>query len=183
MISHHIHCRKWQEDSLDFIGRQPTHRPSQVPWGPEDDGYYGFFLQLWVDGVRLKVPNTLCLQFYQPMDDGDDPSPFIVPIRPGDALNTEQNITLKEEYGAWSLVFEEAQEADVLPDEASQEILEYFHSKLGGHNPWQDVIEAPGVYLGQISENLAPMKFGLNFGGVSHVLYLDPEGNVVSVGS
>lgn len=131
-------------------------------------------MQIWVEGSHLPLPDIVCLQFYQPTELGDDPSPIVVPIKKGNPINKNADVLLVDRYGAYDIEFETRREPDEIPPLDSQEFLGLMQPKLGGLNPWRANSAKGENYLGQITEH----PIGLNFGGTSCVLYLSRQNEI-----
>jgi len=155
------------------VAGQPTHQPVQKPWPSGDDEYFGFLMELWVDGARLQIPDCVCLQVYRTIDPGDLPGPEIVVVRPGDPLNEKGDIPVHPAVEPWDISFEAVEEPETLPEiQATPESGKFFMSKLGGLDPWEE--DEGRTFIGQISES----PVGFNFAGLCCSLYLLPDGSV-----
>lgn len=165
--------RKRLPGDQDFIGGSPNVVPSDYPWPREDDKAIGFLAQFRIDERRLAVPNAAWLQLYQVVEEGDDPTPFVVVV--GEKCDEPSDRRLAahpaHELG---IDFSDATDPDVLPQSPTSDDGRYFLSKLGGTHPWG--LEE-GVFLGQLHEAAS----GLNFGGRACGLYLQPDGSVIAV--
>lgn len=172
--AYYMKFKKGHYGSKNRVGGQPTYIPNEKPWNEEDDIYFGFLMEFWIDNVKLILPNLLCIQIYQTIDEGDDPLPEVVLIKPDAELNNGNNILVHPDAKAYDIDFEELEDPDDVP-EITMEHSSLFKSKLGGFDPWR--IENPDMtFLGQISE----MPLYLNFGGLLCSLYLDQSGNVLA---
>lgn len=174
-IAYYMVFEKGHSGAQDRVGGQPTHIPPARPWKPEDDQYFGFLMQLRVDGVRLRIPGAVYLQLYQTTDESDDPQPEVIQIPPGAALNEAGDILVHPDAGQWDIRFEKAEDPDFLPGPISSVPGRLFQSKLGGLDPWGKD-KAGRVFLGQISQS--PVRF--NFADMICSLYLEPSGEVTA---
>ena len=73
--------------SLNKCGGLPTHLPEV--WPQIDGTDLAFLFQLYCDGEKLNIPNTLCIQGYQLFEEGDYNSDIVVVQLP---LNAKENI-------------------------------------------------------------------------------------------
>lgn len=172
--THYLKFKNGEGGSVGKVGGEPSIRPLETPWPPEDNEFIAFVLELKVDGKILPVPNGSFIQLYQPIDEGDDPLPFVVVIKAGDEegkseVNRHPSIT------PYAINAEIRYEPDALPTpNPTPEYGEFLKSKLGGNDPWDG--GQGRLFLGQISE----MPAGLNFGGTTCSLYLCDDGSVVA---
>ena len=162
--------------SPDRVGGQPGHGPVDKPWPPELDYYYGFVMQLSVDGQRLRVPGVIAIQLFQPIDDGDNPTPKIILIPSVGTGNAAQDVVVHPLAQELDIGFEMIEEPDEVPNSLpTVESLAIFKSKLGGLDPWEN--DTGGrKFLGQIKES----QVDLNFAGLNCGLYLETSGLVVA---
>ncbi len=174
-VAYYMKFVKGHFGAKNIVGGQPTHIPQNKPWPIEDDPYFGFLMELWVDGKMLNIPRTKCIQIYQSIEEGDDPQPEIVKIPLGAELNQDKNILVHPCAEAWDIEFQEIEDPDDLP-EISMKHNNLFRSKLGGIDPW-GYFEKNPKFLGQISE--IPINF--NFGGMLCSLYLDSSDKVIAI--
>jgi|SRR5581483_7987386 len=173
MEAQYLRFLRGRADGQSFVGRQPAHLPIHKPWPRIDDEYIGFFMQIGVNGI-LPNPEVVCLQFYQPIDLGDDPTPFVIPITGGNPLNKTGDTLVIDRYGEYGIEFEIQDEPDVAPDLDSEEFLKLMQPKFGGHDPWRSIHDPKKRYIGQITEH--PVKF--NFGGTTCVLYISNTNDI-----
>lgn len=172
-IAYYMKFEIGHKGSKNRIGGQPTFI-SKKSWPKEDDEYYGFLMELWVDGVRLSIPNTICLQIFQSIDEGDDPTPIAIPIPPNCRKREENDkLIIHPNAREYDIHFEPVEEPDELP-KYGIELAPYFKSKLGGLDPWERDIKGRR-FLGQIHEQ--PLDF--NFGGKVASIYEDNNGIII----
>ena len=157
-----------------FVGGQPSFLPETLPWPKEDDELIGFVMQIEVDGERLGIPDASSIQLYQPIDDGDDPTPMVAVLSLYPRLNDGKTVVTHPLAKERSITFIPEDDPDKGPDLRvfSPEALHLFFDKLGGTDPWNDDRE----FLGQIREG----PLGLNFGGLTCCLYRTVHGEVVA---
>jgi hypothetical protein len=172
---HYLYFRKSQaRNGVGRVGGLPTVRPLKRPWSQIDNNYLAFVLELRVDESVLAVPGALFVQLYQPIDEGDDPSPIAVVVNANDndgGVEVNRHPAIEN----WVIESEIGTEPDELPIASpTPEYGRFLKSKLGGNDPWQE--EKGRTFLGQISE----MPAGLNFGGMTCSLYMESDGSVVA---
>lgn len=183
--SYHMNFCDGYTGQLNKFGGLPTHLP---PVWPEDE--YGdkltFLCQIYCDGVKFAIEDTLCIQLYQWVkngEEGSDPIIVQVPVGAGENLHGE------------GLSHPELQEGDIMFEEMTEEVEEehakavledekgiyLWDSKLRG---WfhEDAI-TPDNFLGMIRDGNGhiPVKGSspFNWGcGYNLVFYLDKSGNV-----
>ena len=74
---------------MNRCGGLPTHLPAQ--WPQIDGEDLSFLFQIYCDGKMLDIPNTLCIQGYQLIKDGDGLSDIVVVQLPLDAKENTEN--------------------------------------------------------------------------------------------
>lgn len=172
-----MNFEKKSDGGLDKVGGFPTHIPSSFPKSNATGNQLGFLMQLYCDGKRLDIENTLCIQIYQSVDinTGDDPMPVLIKL-PADAqLNHYHQGILHPDVEEYSIEWEENEEPDILPYglEANSSELKMLSSKLKGSIPEEYVNQDDINYLGWIADY--PVEF--NFSGLL-VLLKDNDNNV-----
>ena len=170
---------------LHKFGGLPTHLPTTWPKDESGDELT-FLCQIYCDGEKLAIENTLCIQLYQWVKNGKEGSdPIIVPVPVG----------ARENLHGEGLKHPELQEGDIKFEEVTEEVVEehadaaledekglhLWYSKLKG---WfhEDGI-TPDSFLGMISDGdgHTPIKGSspFNWGcGYNLVFYLNEAGNV-----
>lgn len=165
---------KGHKGSRNKVGGQPSYLPMSKPWSEDDDEYLGFLLELEVDNSRLVIPGAISIQFYQSIEEGDDPTPAIFVIKPNIPINDSRSVLDHPEVEEWDICFREADDPDTLPKlEPSLDFGRLFKSKLSGIDPWR-VEHDDRVFLGQICES----PVGFNFGGMLCSFYLLHDGRI-----
>ena len=168
--------------SLNKCGGLPMHLPEV--WPQIDGTDLAFLFQLYCDGEKLNIPNTLCIQGYQLFEEGDYNSDIVVVQLP---LNAKENIQqiglscpISPDYSGGDIEFEVVEEQDNYNlddlDEFNQwEKMRVLCSKLLG---WceKEIIPSNWVFLGWLADE-APLVIG---GGYNLCLFLTPEGKVVA---
>lgn len=170
---------------LNKFGGLPTHLPLEVPKDKYENALT-FLCQIYCDGVKLAIENTLCIQVYQYVENGEEGSdPVIVTVPLGAKENLHHEGLRHPGLQEGDIKFEEVTEeiaeehADAaLEDETGRHL---WHSKLKG---WfrEDFI-TPDNFLGMISdgEGCAPVKGSspFNWGcGYHLVFYLEEAGKI-----
>jgi hypothetical protein len=173
-VAYYMKFIEGHKGSKNKVGGQPIYIPEYKPWSKEDDKYYGFLLELNVDGKILNIPDTQSIQIYQSIEYGDDPQPVIIQVSYYAKINLAGNILVHQDANAWDIEFEKRVDPDIL-DEIKMEDHNLFKSKLKGIDPWSD-FERDYKFLGQISE--APIN--LNFGGMLCSIYIDSTNHVIA---
>ena len=156
--------------STSFVGGQPTHLPVHKPWPAADDQHLGFVLQLAVDGKRLDVPDVDFVQLYQPIDDGDDPTPHLVLVPARAPRNLGHSVLQNPFVDEWDIDFRLYEDPAVVPTDKSLDTAALFKSKLGGTDPWGCEDEL----ILQIAEGVV----GFNFGGTMCSIYRHPDNSL-----
>ena len=182
MTSYHMIFKNGYSGSLNKCGVLPTHLPEV--WPQIDGTDLAFLFQLYCDGEKLNIPNTLCIQGYQLFEEGDYNSDIVVVQLP---LNAKENIQqiglscpISPDYSGGDIEFEVVEEQDNYNlddlDEFNQwEKMRVLCSKLLG---WceKEIIPSNWVFLGWLADE-APLVIG---GGYNLCLFLTPEGKVVA---
>jgi hypothetical protein len=132
-------------------------------------------MELWVDGKRISIENTICLQIYQTIDEGDDPLPIVIPILSGvRRRTTNENFLLHPDADEWDIIYEPITEPDTLPTDGV-DLAPFFKSKIGGLDPWEKDKEGRR-FIGQLHE----MPLNLNFGGMMVSIYERNDGTIIT---
>lgn len=176
-LAHYMEFSNKYTGKLNKYGGFPTHLPPQ--W-PEDDvfGEWTFLCQFYCDGKLLSIPDTLCIQIYQLIDDDMASSdPVVVQVPFGAKENTKR----------CGISANKIPEGDILFSEVVEEITEKNNieledkngvflqaSKFGGWCPADEIRDKK--FLGMISDGDAFSPF--NWGGVDLFMFLDEENQV-----
>lgn len=184
--SYHMYFSREYTGKLDKYGGLPTHLPSIWPKDEAGDGLT-FLCQIYCDGVKLAIPDTLCLQVYQWVENGEEGSdPIIVQV----PIGAKENIRNE------GICHPRLQEGDILFNEVLEEIIEERASKTlkdeKGVFLWDSKLRGwfcenavtPDCFLGLIRDGddylpldgNAPFNWGC---GYNLVFYLDKSGKVV----
>lgn len=170
---------------LNKFGGLPTHLP---PVWPRDE--YGkeltFLCQLYCDGEKLAIENTLCIQIYQWVangEEGSDPIIILIPIGAAENLHGEglSHPELQEGDIRFEEMTEEATEEHAIATLEDNNGLHLWYSKLKG---WfrEDAV-TPDRFLGMISDGdghipvngSSPFNWGC---GYHLVFYLTESGDI-----
>lgn len=157
-VSYHMNFGKGYSGALNKYGGLPTHLPLQ--WPQIDGCNLSFLFQIYCDQEKLAIPDTLCIQGYQLIEDGDYNSDIVIMQLP---LNAQSNIrnegvrdfTLEEGDILFQKVFEY--------DEYNENIdkgINIFSSKLQGWYP-EDEFSEQGRFLGWLNDE-EPFCIGAN---------------------
>lgn len=92
MTSYHMVFKNGYFGSINKCGGLPTHLPEI--WPQIDGADLAFLFQLYCDGEKLNIPNTLCIQGYQLFENGDYNSDIVVIQLPLDAKENIQQVGL-----------------------------------------------------------------------------------------
>lgn len=164
--------------SKNRIGGQPTCAPETKPWPPEDNGYFAFVAEFDVDGEAIAISTIQKIQLFQPIDEGDDPTPVVGLVRK--SINNESPAFDVPEHPLAKpkdILLEQHIDPDSMPNlDVDLEIGRLFKSKFSGVDPWRE--SGPGkLFIGQIRE----FESGLSFGGLTCCLYyLENEDRVIA---
>lgn len=171
-----MNFRAGEVKGLDKVGGLPTHLPESFPVSKFTGKKLGFLMQIYCDGERLDIENTLCLHIYQSteIDDGDDPSLVILKLRKDSRVNTGLGVKypdIEEQEIEWTI----DEEPDILPVSLEMEAsnLKMLGSKLKGATPAEYFGVKSKFFLGWIAE----YPVGFNFTGLV-VLLKDLKGNI-----
>lgn len=172
---------------LNKFGGLPAHLPPVWPKDQYGENELTFLCQLYCDGEKLAVENTLCIHLYQWVDangkEGADPIVVTIPVGARANLQGEgvRHPGLREGDITFEEVLEEVTEehaASALEDEKG---LYLWDSKLKGWFCEGDI--TPDNFLGMVSDGdeHTPVKGSspFNWGcGYHLVFYLDEDGKV-----
>ena len=174
-ISYHMIFQKEYTGSLDKYGGLPTHLPAQ--WPQMDEENLTFLFQLYCDGKKLNIPDTLCIQGYQLIKDGDFLSDIVVVQIPMHAKRNIGNTGLAF-YPDGDICFQEVMEQttyDMDTDFDTWWNTGVPFSKLSG---WCDreIIPPGHKFLGWFRDE-NPFCIGA---GYNCCLFLSPDGAVIT---
>ena len=114
MTSYHMVFKNGYFGSINKCGGLPTHLPEI--WPQIDGADLAFLFQLYCDGEKLNIPNTLCIQGYQLFENGDYNSDIVVIQLPLDAKENIQQVGLScpvsPDYAGGDIEFEVVEEQD-----------------------------------------------------------------------
>ena len=175
-ISYHMIFKKEYTGSLNKYGGLPTHIPSQWPQIEGDN--LTFLFQLYCDGKKLNIPDTLCIQGYQLIKDGDFLSDIIVVQLP---LNAKRNT------GNIGVALSDCPDSDICFQEVMEQAIYDIDTNF---DAWWDAGVPFSKLLGWCSEEIVPPghKFLGWFrdeapfcigAGYNLCLFLSPNGTVV----
>jgi hypothetical protein len=118
---------------------------------------------------------VLCVQLYQCLhvDDGDDPQPIAIKVPIGAEPNVAKLGLVQPHVVVRGIEWETKLDPDDMPysPAVSPEVLELYQSKAGGAIPFKDALPPDAKVLFQLTEH--PVDF--NFGGLTAIVYLDPN--------
>ena len=156
------------ETGANHIGGKPIGFPLGFSWSSADDDYYGFVAEFEAESERLKIGSADFLQLYQPVDEGDDPTPVAVLASRHISGSVSKRRSETHPLVEPKLIqFFESDDPDRMPEiSASLEVARLFKSKLGGVDPWTKD-RRQYRFLGQLKEEPS----GLNFAGLTCFLY------------
>lgn len=170
---------------LNKFGGLPTHLP---PVWPKDEAgtKLTFLCQLYCDGVKLAIEDTLCIQVYQWVVNGDEGS---------DPIVVQVPIGAKENLRGEGISHPYLQEGDIIFEEVTEDVVEEHadvaledekgiflcNSKLKGWYREDNI--TPDNFLGMISDGDGPIPIKgsspFNWGcQYELVFYLDEFGKV-----
>ncbi|WP_417375966.1 hypothetical protein [Gimesia maris] len=150
------------------IGGLPSLSPEKIPWTPDDNGYFGFVCEFDVDGKAINLPKIQKIQLFQPIDDGDDPTPVVGLVRESHStVNLAFQVQTHPLACDRDILLERKVDPDAMSDlNANLEVATLFKSKLSGVDPWQES-STNRQFVGLLRE----AESGLNFGGRTCCLY------------
>ena len=88
-ISYHMIFEKSYSGAMNKYGGLPTHLPKK--WPQINGCDMSFLFQLYCDQEKLVIPNTLCIQGYQLIENGDYNSDIVIVQIPLDAQRNLNN--------------------------------------------------------------------------------------------
>ena len=89
-LSHYMEFAKAYTGKQNKYGGVPTHLPPQWPVDKQGNKM-AFLCQLYCDGEMLDIPDTLCIQLYQLVIDGEAASdPIVIQVPVGAKENIEK---------------------------------------------------------------------------------------------
>lgn len=161
MISYHMIFKNGYSGSLNKCGGLPTHLPEV--WPQIDGADLAFLFQLYCDGEKLNIPNTLCIQGYQLFEEGDYNSDIVVIQLPPNAKENIQQIGLScpisPDYAGGDIEFEMVEETNIFEENEKNDI-DVFASKLLGWYSEND-FEEGNTFLGWLRDE-SPFVIGAN---------------------
>ena len=108
MTSYHMVFKNGYFGSINKCGGLPTHLPEI--WPQIDGADLAFLFQLYCDGEKLNIPNTLCIQGYELFEKGDYNSDIVVIQLPLYAKENIQQVGLScpvsPDYAGGDIEFE-----------------------------------------------------------------------------
>jgi hypothetical protein len=160
-------------DGLDKIGGLPTHLPENIPICKLTCEPLAFIAQFYCTKDRLSIPNTLCVQLYQELE--DEPLPVALRVAFDARENQEQLGLAHPSIQQMRIDWEFRSDPDQIPDsfEFTDEERQLMESKVGGV-PYYTDDELPfgHLYLFQLREEPA----GFNFADRTAIVTMNPEG-------
>ncbi|QDT78600.1 hypothetical protein Mal35_20490 [Gimesia maris] len=167
-VAYYMNFVEGHHGSKYRIGGLPTLSPEKTPWHPDDNGYFGFISEFDVDGKAIVLPKVKKIQLFQPIDDGDDPTPVVGIIRqPHGNVKQSFQIQVHPLAHARDILLERKVDPDIMPElNTNLEVGPLFKSKLSGVDPWQES-SSNRQFIGLLRE----AESGLNFGGRTCCLY------------
>ena len=156
------------EAGTNHIGGKPIGFPLGFPWSSTDDDYYAFVAEFEAGSKRLQIGSADFLQLYQPLDEGDDPTPVVVlASRHLSEAVSKRRVETHPHVEPKLIQFDEYDDPDSMPEiTTSLEVARLFKSKLGGVDPWTKD-KRRYRFLGQLKQEPS----GLNFAGLTCLLY------------
>ena len=184
MTSYHMVFKNGYFGSINKCGGLPTHLPEI--WPQIDGADLAFLFQLYCDGEKLNIPNTLCIQGYQLFEKGDYNSDIVVIQLPLDAKENIQQVGLScpvsPDYAGGDIEFEVVEEQDNY-DLDDLNVDDFYRwtkmgvpcSKLLG---WceKEIIPSNCAFLGWLADE-DPFIIG---NGYNLCFFLTPEGKVIA---
>ena len=184
MTSYHMVFKNGYFGSINKCGGLPTHLPEI--WPQIDGADLAFLFQLYCDGEKLNIPNTLCIQGYQLFENGDYNSDIVVIQLPLDAKENIQQVGLScpvsPDYAGGDIEFEVVEEQDNY-DLDDLNVDDFYRwtkmgvpcSKLLG---WceKEIIPSNCAFLGWLADE-DPFVIG---NGYNLCFFLTPEGKVIA---
>ena len=176
MTSYHMIFKDGYFGSLNKCGGLPTHLPEI--WPQIDGTDLAFLFQLYCDGERLNIPNTLCIQGYQLFEEGFYNLDIVIIRLPLDAKENVQQIgvscPVSPDYAGGDIEFEVVEEAETF-EENERKDIDVFASKLLGWYP-EEEFEKEYTFLGWFADE-DPFIIGA---GYNCCLFANAKGEVVT---
>ena len=168
--SYHMVFNKDYSGGLNKYGGQPTHLPKE--WPQIEGCNLSFLFQLYCDEEKLMIPDTLCIQGYQLIENGDYNSDIVIVQLPLDAEeNTAHKGLVASDISEGDILFQKVLEYDEY-DENIRNNIPVFCSKLQGWCP-EELLEN-GKFLGQLYDE-DPFVIGANY---TMCLFLNDENQI-----
>lgn len=159
MLAHYLQFHRNERNADSFVGGLPKHLPSKFPWDETEDNEFAFVLQLATNSPHLHLPGITTIQLYQPISDGDDPTPFVIPVLPHQK-QTSRHVHRHPMLDEWDISFIEMDDPEVMPNDfGSVAAHSIFQSKIGGLDVWR-CGDHTRKYLLQLKEGPAEINFG-----------------------
>lgn len=175
-ISYHMRFSSVYTGERNKYGGQPTHLPNKWPTDPRDGSEMAFLCQIYCEDKIFTLPDTLCIQLYQPLDAEGHlcEGMYFVQIPNGAKLNSENIGLVAPGYGEGDITFEMIEEEDTF-EENEKKNIDVFESKLLGWYPVED-FDQENTFLGWFSDE-NPFIIGA---GYQCCLLADLEGKVIT---
>lgn len=161
------------DNDVDKIGGLPTHLPEVFPVCNSTGEELAFIAQIYCTNERLAVPNTLCVQLYQDLE--DDPLPVAIRLPLGAKANSENVGCVHPDIRRLRIDWQLEHDPDEVPDslELTDNERRLMESKVGG-TPYYTDDELPQghTYLFQLCEDPG----GFNFADRKVIVTMDLEG-------
>lgn len=156
-ISYHMIFEKSYSGAMNKYGGLPTHLPKK--WPQINGCDMSFLFKLYCDQEKLVIPNTLCIQGYQLIENGDYNSDIVIVQIPLDAQRNLNNSGIAaSDFKEGDIAFQKLLEYDQYDQNISNEI-NIFRSKLLGWYP--EKMTENGRFLGQLNDE-DPFYIGAN---------------------
>lgn len=168
--SYHMVFDQTYSGGLNKHGGLPTHLPEE--WPQMEGSDLTFLFQIYCEDEKLIIPNTLCIQGYQLIEDGDYNSDIVILPLPLDAKENTAHIGLADpNFAEGDISFQEVMEYEDYDWNIRNQIA-VFGSKLQGWCP--EELLAHGRFLGQIYDE-DPFVIGANY---TMCLFLNEKGQI-----
>ena len=153
---------------LGKIGGIPSIDPLERGWDQNEDEYFAFICEFDL----LRILGDSCqydfLQLYQPIDEGDDPTPIVVMAKRGES-NKQVVVQSMPELKEFKIVGVPKDETQICSESITPNLLEQMQSKIGGVDNWERMSYQ---FFGQLKEESL-----FNFAGMTCVIYVDDDCN------
>lgn len=163
---------EYDGDCRDRTGGLPTHLPTTFPIEESTGQQLPFIAQLYCSSERLAIPNTLCVQLYQELD---EPLPVAIRVPLDAQINKSGSGRAHPDIKRLRIDWDMKSDPDEIPDdfELSDAEVQLMESKVGGIPYYtDDELEEGHVYLFQLREEPA----GFNFAGRNAIVTMDSDG-------